>query len=312
MSRVGLGYCVPERCIGVLGATSLVGHALLPLLIKMDVEVAAYSRKSRDNGTDSRMVNNVTWYQLGQSSTDFSQFKSQASQQQEIKDWICLAPIWALPDYFDWLKSFGVKRIVALSSTSRFTKVNSDDPSEAEIVNKLEVAEGKLIQWATEQEVEWLILRPTLIYGGGKDKNISEIFRFVQRFGFFPIFGAGKGYRQPVHVEDVATACYQALNQKSVSNQAYNISGGEKLTYREMVIRIFTALGKKPRVVTLPLPVLKFGLTVMKMIPRYRRLTLAMITRMNQDMVFEHDTATRDFGFSPRPFELKSNDLPSR
>jgi uncharacterized protein YbjT (DUF2867 family) len=303
---------VPERYIGVLGATSLVGHALLPLLIKANEEVAAFSRKPGNHVIDSGLKRHVTWFEVGQSFDHASQVESHTSRPKEIKDWICLTPIWVLADYFDWLKSLGAKRIVALSSTSRFTKADSENPSETAIVKKLLAGEEKLIQWATEQEVEWHILRPTLIYGGGKDKNISEIARFIQRFGFFPLFGKGQGYRQPINIEDVARACYQALNQKSVSNQAYNISGGEKLTYREMVIRIFTALGKKPRVVTLPLPVLKFGLTVMKMIPRYRRLTLAMITRMNQDMVFDHEAATRDFGFSPRPFELKKHDLPTR
>jgi len=293
---------VPERCIGVLGATSVVGYALLPLLTKRDVKVFAFSRRPQDNVTESSMETNVSWYQPGQIIND-------ASPQQEITDWICLAPIWMLADYFDWLKSLGTKRIVALSSTSRFTKADSQDPTETAIVEKLVAGEEKLIQWATEQEVEWLILRPTLIYGGGKDKNISEIVHFVQRFGFFPIFGAGKGYRQPVHVEDVAMACYQALNQRSVSNQAYNISGGEKLTYRDMVNRVFAALGKKPHIVSLPLPVLKFGLAVMKMIPRYRGLTSGMITRMNQDMVFDHEAASRDFGFSPRPFQLQKGDL---
>jgi nucleoside-diphosphate-sugar epimerase len=303
---------VPERHIGVLGATSLVGSALLPLLIKAEAPVTAFSREPKDNLSDSGIENNVRWYQLGQSFKDASQFKSHTDNQQEITDWICLAPIWALPDYFDWLKSLGAKRIVVLSSTSRFTKVDSEDPSETAIVKKLVEGEEKLIQWSTEQQVEWLTLRPTLIYGGAKDKNITEIARFIQRFGFFPLFGKGEGYRQPIHVEDVAMACYQALNQPSVANKAYNISGGEKLTYRDMVNRIFIALGKKPRVVTLPLPVLKFGLAIMKLIPRYRRLTSAMVTRMNQDMVFEHDTATRDFGFSPRSFELKKQDLPTR
>jgi len=312
MSPVGLGCCVPERYVGVLGATSLVGHALLPLLSEMNIEVAAFSRQPKDNITESGLEGNVAWCQLKQPFDDVSQYKSQTSHQQQIKDWICLAPIWVLPDYFDWLKSLGVKRIVALSSTTRFTKVNSEDPSETAIVKKLVEGEENLIQWATEHEVEWIILRPTLIYGGGKDKNISVITRFVRRFGFFPIFGKGEGYRQPIHVYDVATACYQALNQHSVSNQAYNISGGEKLTYREMVTRVFTALGKEPRIVTLPLPVLKMGLAVMKVIPKYRGLSSAMITRMSQDMVFEHDTATRDFGFSPRPFELKEDDLPTR
>ena len=296
---------MPERYIGVLGATSLVGNTLLPLLTKQDVKVFAFSRQPRDSVTDPDMETNVSWYQLGQTIND-------TSQQIEITDWICLAPIWVLPDYFNWLKSLGAKRIIALSSTSRFTKVNSEDPSETATVKKLVEGEEKLIQWANDNHVEWIILRPTLIYGGGKDKNISVIARFIRRYGLFPLFGKGVGLRQPIHAKDVAMACYQALNQETVSNQEYNISGGEKLTYWEMVNRVFTALGKKPRFVTLPLPVLKFGLSAMRMIPRYRRLTLGMFIRMTQDMIFEHDAASRDFGFSPRPFELKSNDLPKR
>ena len=296
---------MPEHYIGVLGGTSLVGYALLPLLGKMDVEVAALSRQSQQNDTQTGLDSNVRWYQLGSSLQELS-------FQQEIKDWICLTPIWVLPQYFDWLESLGAKRIVALSSTSRFTKTNSEDPGDIAIVKKLVDAEEKLIQWANEHDVDWVILRPTMIYGETKDKNITEIARFIQRFGFFPMFGKGQGYRQPIHVEDVARACYQVLNQRTVLNQAYNISGRERLTYRDMVNRVFTMLGKKPRVVTLPLAVLKFGLAVMKLIPRYRGLTLGMITRMNQDMVFAHDAATRDFGFSPRPFVLKSNDLPTQ
>ena len=296
---------MPERYIGVLGATSLVGHALLPLLIEQNVKLFAFSRRPQVNVTKSNLNANINWHQTAQIIND-------ASPQQEITDWICLAPIWVLADYFDWLKSLGAKRIVALSSTSRFTKMDSANPSETAIVQKLVTGEEKLIQWAIEHEVEWLVLRPTLIYGGGKDKNITVIARFIRRYRFFPLFGQGVGLRQPIHVDDVATACYQALNQRSVSNQAYNISGGEELTYREMVKRVFTTLGKKPRIVTLPLPILKIGLAIMKLIPRYRRLTSAMITRMNQDMVFAHEAASRDFGFAPRPFKLNENDLPSR
>ncbi len=62
-----------------------------------------------------------------------------------------------------------------------------------------------------KQGVEWVILRPTLIYGHGRDKNITEIARFIRRFGFFPLLGKANGLRQPIHVEDVAEACFAAL-----------------------------------------------------------------------------------------------------
>ena len=309
---VGLGYCVTERYIGVLGATSMVGGSLLPLLVRADVEVTAFSREPQDSATEPDLEGKVTWRQAGQSFDDTSQFKKDNSNQHEIKSWICLLPVWVLPNYFDWMESLGAKRIVVLSSTSRFTKADSKDTSETAIVKMLADGEENSIQWAKEREMEWIILRPTLIYGKGRDENISVIARFIRRFGFFPLFGEGQGYRQPIHVDDVAMACYQVLNQESASNQAYNISGNEKLTYREMVNRIFIALGKKPRIISLPLPVLRLSLFAMKMIPRYRHLTTAMVTRINQDMVFDHDAATRDFGFFPRSFELKISDIPGR
>jgi hypothetical protein len=31
---------------------------------------------------------------------------------------------------------------------------------------------------------------------------------------------------------------------------------------------------------------------------------------MNQDMIFDHSDAARDFGFKPRPFHPSANDLP--
>ena len=97
--------------------------------------------------------------------------------------------------------------------------------------------------------VDWVILRPTLIYGLGQDKNISEIVRLIRRFGFFPLVGQAKGLRQPVHAEDVATACLSALEKTDVVNRAYNLSGGETLSYREMINRVFTALGRRPRLI---------------------------------------------------------------
>jgi hypothetical protein len=35
-----------------------------------------------------------------------------------------------------------------------------------------------------------------------------------------------------------------------------------------------------------------------------------MVERMNQDMVFDHTEATKDFGFEPRGFQLEKVDIP--
>ena len=208
------------------------------------------------------------------------------------------------------LEVYGARRVVALSSTSRFTKDDSSDPEERAIALRLADAEARVQAWAASHGVEWIILRPTLIYGLGRDKNIAEIARFVRRFGFFPLFGRAKGLRQPVHADDVAKACLAALRAPCVANQAYNISGNETLTYREMVSRIFAALGRRPRLLTVPLSVFRVAIGCLRWLPRYRHWTTAMAERMDRDLIFEHVDAKQDLGFSPRSFSIDSKDLP--
>jgi nucleoside-diphosphate-sugar epimerase len=225
--------------------------------------------------------------------------------------WICVAPIWVLPDYFALIETSGARRVVVLSSTSRFTKVGSGDTAEQATAAKLIDGEARLQAWAESRGIEWVILRPTLIYGIGRDKNISEIACFIRRFGFFPVLGEAKGLRQPIHAEDVAGACLAALQGSDVGSRSYNISGGETLTYREMVARIFTTLGRRPRVLTVPLWAFRLAVTTLRCLPRYRQWSAAMAERMNSDLVFDHADAVRDLDFKPRGFALAAEDLPA-
>jgi nucleoside-diphosphate-sugar epimerase len=229
----------------------------------------------------------------------------------QISHWICLAPIWVLPEYFPLLSLYGVKHVVAISSTSRFTKDNSSDPLEQALAKILIKGEERLIAWVKTKEVTWTILRPTLTYGLGRDNNVSMIACFIQRFAFFPLFGTAHGLRQPVHVHDVALGCcLAALSAKKAFNRSYNISGGEILSYREMVGRIFSVMGRKPRFVIVPLWLFRFAIMFLRLLPRFRHWSPAMAERMNQDLVFDHTDVLRDLGFKPRPFHLTESDLP--
>lgn len=287
------------RNVGVLGATSPVGNCLLPLLVEAGFQVNAFSRNV---GGTSRSA--IKWSQLPLSPT------AGKNTPEGIADWICIAPIWVLPDYLPMLQRFGVRRLIALSSTSRFTKEDSSAQEEQSVAQRLSDAESSVRAWAVSQGVEWVILRPTLIYGLGADKNISEIARVIQKFGIFPILGKARGMRQPIHVADVALACLASLTSSLTTNRAYNLSGGETLTYREMVKRVFALLGHPPILLPVPLPLFKIAISVLRLIPKYRNWTSAMAERMNSDLVFDHRDASRDFGFAPRQFVLGKDDIP--
>jgi len=288
--------------VGVLGATSFVGASLLGKLKKFDFHVIAYTR--RDIKPASM---NVEWRNL-ESELPLSQ---KLNTEVPIPYWFALVPISFLPRYFSLMEAHGVKRLVALSSTSRFTKLTSRDPDEQNLVRNMADAEERVQQWAKLHGIEWIILRPTLIYGSGQDRNIAEITRFIQRFGFFPVFGKACGLRQPIHVQDVAGACMASLQSPTSVNRAYNISGAETLTYREMVIRIFNVLEKKPRLVPIPLWMFSAAVALLRVFPRYSKWSSAMAERMNCDMVFDHSDVLQDFEFKPRSFMLSAEDLPN-
>jgi uncharacterized protein YbjT (DUF2867 family) len=311
-----------DSLVGVIGATSLVGTCLLPLLSMQGRQVLAFSRQ-----TISPLGNGVEWRQLSLSrchslrtsdkATEHSAklFDRQVSdyaqrEEREIAYWICLAPIWVLPGYFDLLEAQGARRVVVLSSTSRFTKNNSVDPEEQVLAHRLANGEARVQEWAESRGVEWVILRPTLIYGLGMDKNITEIMRFIRRFGFFPLFGKASGLRQPIHVEDVAAASLAGLESTVAANHAYNISGGETLPYREMVCQVFDVLHRRPRFVMIPMVFFKLAVACLSIFPRYKHWSSAMAERMNHDLVFDHSDAARDLGFSPRPFRLTAEEMP--
>jgi len=286
-----------DRLVGVLGARSLVGECLLPLLLEAGWKVTAVSRQS--------MVSNrpgLEWRQLPANEMDVDC---------PIDHWISLLPIWILPEFFPLLERYGAQRVVALSSTSRFVKVESSEPWEREQATLLAGGEQHLQDWAESAGKQWLVFRPTLVYGLGRDKNISEMARFIRRFGFFPLFAGGRGLRQPIHASDVAKVCAAAVGNEPASNRAYDISGADTLTYRDMIVEVFRGLGRRPRLVPVPLWSARLVVPLVRLHPGYRHWSAAMLERMSRDQVFDHEDASRDLAFAPRPFVLGSTDLPA-
>ena len=101
-----------------------------------------------------------------------------------------------------------------------------------------------------------------------------------------------------MHADDLAQACLQALDRPETFGRAYDLPGGETLTYRAMAERIFAGLGRRPRIV--PLPPALWRLAFRLAAPR--GATAAMGDRMAEDLVFDDAPAAADFGWNPRPF----------
>ena len=71
-------------------------------------------------------------------------------------DWVWVAPIKTLPQQLHLLQRAGAHHIVALSSTSRFTKKTSSSAEERIFVEELIAGEDRLQQWAEKNSAETL------------------------------------------------------------------------------------------------------------------------------------------------------------
>ena len=281
----------------IFGATSQIGFFLIPRLLAAGYKVHAVSRKPFSEQLKNKYPELITHYYDVRQPTINEDFTS-------FTDLIYAAPLEKLADLLQTFSFTGIKRLIAFSSTSRFTKTSSSSPQERVIAQQLIDAEQAIKSICQTQKIHYTIFRPTLIYGCNQDKNISFIQAWIKKYRFFPLIGKGQGLRQPVHADDLALACLQVLPNPSTFNKAYNLSGGETLSYQTMVKKIFQYLGLKPRFIYCPIWLLQILLRLASLIPRYQHLTPAMLQRMEINLVFDHEPALHDFNYQPRAFEL--------
>ena len=286
----------PKNVI-IMGATSLIGPYVCSRLADEGFIVECFSRKPKIIKCSSKLT--FRWREF------------------DIKnpgDWyapagviiISLLPLQILFQLLPRLKK--ADQIIALSTTSVFTKIQSKDRKERNLINCMINCEREIIKFSTNFKINWTIMRPTLVYGAGQDNNISAISYFIKKFGLFIVARPASGLRQPVHADDIAQAIVAAINNKDASNTSFNLGGGETLTYLNMVKRIFESTGRRPIIICLPSGLLSFALCCFNLVFQ-SSYSPALFYRMNQDFVFDFTPAKSILRYNPRPLNNKKPDI---
>jgi uncharacterized protein YbjT (DUF2867 family) len=186
-----------------------------------------------------------------------------------------------------------VKRAIVISSTSIFTTLS---------------APAKKAKLAAEQAVmksglDYSILRPTMIYGGDGDRNMSRLLNLLRRSPVVLIPGDGKSKQQPIHVADLAKAIVECIDVRETFGKSYNLSGARSVTLNEVIDESCKALGVRRRVkIHFPVAPALWLASISRRVTGKAWIKEEQILRLNEDKVFDHEDARRDFGFAPRDF----------
>ncbi len=271
----------------VFGASGQIGAPLLDRLEQAGWRISAVSRVVHDNRPG------MEWLQ--------GDFASVEGLPREVDAIVSCGPL----DHFArWYARTGIDcpRVLAFGSTSVEIKRGSSDPVEREVAQRLRAGERGVFEAAAARGAQATLLRPTLVYGAGRDRTLTRIARLAQRWGRFVLPRHACGLRQPVHVDDLADAAFVALGADASHGKAYALPGGETLAYRDMVARVLAVLDPPPRLHEVPSPVFAAALLGARALGKVDGFGDAAVARLRSDLVFDLAPAQRDFDYAPRTF----------
>lgn len=168
-------------------------------------------------------------------------------------------------------------------------------------------ANSKRVRLAAEQTIrdsalDWTILRPTMIYGTAGDRNISRLLQLLRRTPVLPVPGGGRRLQQPVHVEDLARAVLAATTGDVAIGRTYDIAGPDPLTFRELLVESAAAVGRRTRLLPVPLRPAIWALRAYEKAAPRPRLKSEQLERLAEDKAFDIGPAVNDLGYRPRSF----------
>lgn len=272
----------------VFGASGQIGRPLLTLLHGGGWRVTALSREERNDEPGLHWLRG-----------DFTRLPALPARVDAI---FSCGPL----DHFShWYarSTLDAGRVVAFGSTSAEVKAASPDGAERDVAQRLQMAEARVLDTAHDKREDATLLRPTLVYGVGRDHTLTRIAAMARRWNRLLLPRRAHGLRQPVHVDDLAAAAYGAALSRTAAGRTYALPGGEAVRYRDMVARVLATLQPPPPLLEVPAPVFALLLKAAQARGIGTGLGNAAVERMRTDLVFDADPARRDFGFAPRPFD---------
>lgn len=188
----------------------------------------------------------------------------------------------------------GVKRFVFLSSIRAqigptVDQVLTEDlesrPTDAHGRSKLAAEHG-----LAELEIDWVALRPVLVYGPGVKGNFAMLMQLARSPYPLPL-AMLKGRRSLLSIDNLVDAIDTVLSLPAPHRRPFIVADAEQLTVPEMITAMRHGLGRRPGLLRVPLPYLNIALKAAGRSEWYERLVGSLIV---------DSSALKRLGWNPR------------
>ena len=187
---------------------------------------------------------------------------------------------------FEAAKEAGVRRVVFFSVAH---------PEQAP---KWSYFRGKVITEKTLRDcgISHAIVRPTVLFGGGRNvlvNNIAWMLRYIPVFG---LFGWGNYSIQPIHVRDVARIAIELGAREDDITR--DVAGPETFIYKDFIKLIAQSMGVRRLLVPMPAIVAWLAGRAMGLFLRDMIITRAEIRGLMQGLVASEEEPMGEISFS--------------
>ena len=175
------------------------------------------------------------------------------------------ANVVAMQNLAEQASSAGVRRFVLVSSIGvngnvtepgkPFTSADAPLPHSDYATAKAE-AEASLKEICSTKALEFVIIRPPLMYGPGVQANFLRLMKLAAR-GIPSPFGAVNNKKSFLYVKNLCDLIITTLDHSEAANKVFLVSDGHDVSTDELYRDLMVALGKKPYRLPMPAGLLK-------------------------------------------------------
>jgi nucleoside-diphosphate-sugar epimerase len=164
--------------------------------------------------------------------------------------------------------SAGVRRFILVSSikvngeaTSASPFKASDTPNPQDEYGRSKLAAERALLEMDDPNMQRFVVRPPLVYGNGVRANFLRLVRMVDRGLPLPV-GAVDNARSLVSVWNLADLLAHLVEAEARDSNVFLVSDGVDLSTPALIRQIAAALGRRARLPSVPVPLLRFAAAV--------------------------------------------------
>lgn len=261
----------------ITGATGFIGSYLKDYILEKECEVICTYRGKKPEFDDGK---NVIWIRIGEidANTKWNYALEKidyvfhiagvahklGSSERELKSEYERINIAGTMNLVEQVKlSKTIKKFIFISSLSVYgSKINKVISEESKCVPENDygkskyTAENIVIDNFKTTNINWCIIRPTLVYGKGNPGNMERLIKLIISGVPLP-FMMIRNKRSMLYIGNLVSALYEVMENPYANRKIYVLSDGEELSTKEIVVLIKKNIGRGGLIFPMPVFMLK-------------------------------------------------------